>query len=238
MNQFVQNQIPRLGVLAQTGWLSRQPLDFQARVARLGRWRDARAGEILYLAGDEADWMVGLAEGAFEITFPLVGDEPVVIHRAEPGFWTGEACLLSGQARHISIAAATRARIFVLPAPDVRRLLEQEPHHWRSFFDLSLANSLTAITLLAEALSLSPRARVARILLRLAQPDGSVTCSKEDLGRLLGMTRSSARRALAGLIEMGAVQSGYCVLSIRDRTMLERLTGEAWPGGDPCQAGH
>jgi CRP/FNR family transcriptional regulator, cyclic AMP receptor protein len=60
-------------------------------MARLGRWREFKAGELLYLAGDEADCMVGLAEGILEITFPLVGDEPVVIHRAEPGFWTGEA---------------------------------------------------------------------------------------------------------------------------------------------------
>ncbi|MCZ0962361.1 Crp/Fnr family transcriptional regulator [Paracoccus benzoatiresistens] len=237
MNQFVQNQISRLGVLAQTGWLSRQPLDFQARISRLGHWREAKAGEILYLAGDDADWMVGLAEGAVEITFPLVGDEPVVIHRAEPGFWTGEASVLADQRRLISIAAATRARVFVLSAPGIRRMLEEEPRHWKPFFELSLTSSLTAVTLLAEALSLSPRARVARILLRLAQADGSVTCSKEDLGRLLGMTRSSARRALTSLTEMGAVQSGYGILSIRDRGKLERLTGEAWPGADACQLG-
>jgi CRP-like cAMP-binding protein len=227
LDQSLQNPAARLGVLARTGWLSRQPADFLAHVARVGRWREVKAGELVYLAGDDADWLFGLAEGILEVTFPLVGDEPVVIHRAEPGFWSGEMCVIPGQKRIISIAAATDVRVFILPGPGVRHMLEQEPRHWRSFFDLSLTNSGIAVTLLAEALALSPRARMARILLRLARPDGSVPGSQEDLARLLGMTRSSVRRALSSLIDAGAVQSGYGVLTLRDREMLARLTNEA-----------
>jgi CRP/FNR family transcriptional regulator, cyclic AMP receptor protein len=227
LDQLPEKSLVWLGALARTGWLSRQPVEFQAVIARLGRWRDVKAGEILYLAGDEADWMFGLEDGILEITFPLVSDEPVAIHRAEPGFWTGETCLLPGKTRLISVAAATNARVFVIFGPNVRRMLEEEPRHWRAFYDLSLTSSLTAITLLAEALSLSPRARVARILLRLARPNGSVHGSQEDLARLLGMTRSSIRRALSSLIDEGALESGYGVLSILDRGLLERLIGEA-----------
>jgi CRP-like cAMP-binding protein len=227
LDQFADDTVLRLGTLASTGWLSQQPRDFQARIARLGRWRGFKAGETLYLSGEEAEWMVGLAEGIFEITFPLLGDEPVVIHRAEPGFWTGEMSVLKGQKRLISIAAATDVRVFAIPGSSIQRMLAEEPQHWQSFFDLSLRSSGIAVTLLAEVLSLSPRARVARILLRLARQDGSVPGSQEDLGRLLGMTRSSVRRALASLIEEGAVKSGYGVLSIRDRDLLERLSGES-----------
>lgn len=227
LDQFPEKPVGRLGVLARTGWLSRQPLEFQALIARLGRWRDIKAGEILYLAGDKADWMVGLAEGILEVTFPLMSDEPVVVHRAEPGFWTGETSLVAGQTRLISVAAATDVRVFIIYGPNLRHVLQEEPRHWRSFYDLSLSSSLMAITLLAEALSLSPRARVARILLRLARLDGSVLGSQEDLARLLGMTRSSVRRALSSLIEVGAVEVGYGVLSIRSRELLEQLMGEA-----------
>jgi CRP-like cAMP-binding protein len=227
LEHFVENTAKRLGVLAKTGWLSRQSDDFQTLIARLGRWREFKAGETLYLAGEESGYLVGLAEGIFEITFPLVSDEPVVVHRAEPGFWTGEACVLPGQVRILSIAAATKVRVFVLPASSIQRMLSEDARHWAPFFELSLANSGTAVTLLAEALALSPRARVARILLRLAGPDGGVQGSQEDLGRLLGMTRSSVRRALTSLIEIGAVEGGYGRLSVRDRAALERLTHEA-----------
>ncbi len=227
MGHLQDNAARRLGVLSERGWLARQDPAFQALIARLGRWREFKAGETLYLAGEEADYLAGLAEGIFEITFPLVGDEPVVIHRAEPGFWTGEASLVPGQGRVISIAAATDVRVFVVPASSLHRMLAGEPRYWGPFYDLSLSSSRTAVTLLAEALALSPRARVARILLRLARPDGGVPGSQEDLGRLLGMTRSSVRRALASLIEIGAVESGYGKLSVRDRAALERLTHEA-----------
>jgi CRP-like cAMP-binding protein len=227
LEHFQENSGKRLGILAKTGWLSRQPGEFQTLMARLGRWREFKAGETLYLAGDPADYLVGLAEGIFEITFPLVSDEPVVVHRAEPGFWTGEACVTPGQVRILSIAAATQARVFVVPASSIHRMLAEDPRHWAPFFELGVTSSKTAVTLLAESLALSPRARVSRILLRLAQPDGAVPGSQEDLGRLLGMTRSSVRRALTSLIDLGAVESGYGRLSVRDRDALDRLTREA-----------
>jgi CRP/FNR family transcriptional regulator, cyclic AMP receptor protein len=227
LDQFTETTAKRLGILARAGWLARQPADFQDVVARLGRWKTFEAGETIFLAGDEPDGLFGLGEGILEMTFPLIGEEPVVVHRAEPGFWIGEAAILMDQKRFITVSAATRARVFVIPSSSVRRIVEEKPRHWRSFYDQCLTNQMTTLTLLAEALSLSPRARVARILLRLARSDGSVPGSQEDLGRLLGMTRSSVRRALSSLIEVGAVTSGYGVLSIRDRTMLERLVFEA-----------
>ena len=56
-----------------------------------------------------------------------------------------------------------------------------------------------ALTLLAESLSLTPRARLARLLLRLADAEGRVRGNQDEFARLLGMTRSSVRRALASL---------------------------------------
>lgn len=184
-------------------------------------------GEIIYLAGDDPDGLYGLGDGILEATYPLIGDEPIAVHRAEPGFWIGEAAILTQGKRSITLTAATAARVFVIPASSIRRIVEEEPRHWRSFYEQCYTNQMMTLTLLAEALSLTPRARVARVLLRLARPDGAVPGSQEDLGRLLGMTRSSVRRAITSLIEIGAVTSGYGVLSVRDRAALERLSREA-----------
>jgi CRP-like cAMP-binding protein len=227
VDQLSGSAATRLGVLAEIGWLSRQPKDFQSLIARLGRWRKLEARETVYLAGEEPEGLFGLAEGILEMTFPLISEEPVVVHRAEPGFWIGDTAILTDQKRLVTVSAATCARVFVIPASSIRRIVKEEPRHWRSFYDLCVTNQVTTLVLLAEAVSLSPRARIARILLRLALPDGSVPGSQEELGRLLGMTRSSVRRALSSLIEMGAVASGYGVLSIRDRTILEGLVREA-----------
>jgi CRP-like cAMP-binding protein len=227
VDQLSGSAATRLGVLAEIGWLSRQPKDFQSLIARLGRWRKLEARETVYLAGEEPEGLFGLAEGILEMTFPLISEEPVVVHRAEPGFWIGDTAILTDQKRLVTVSAATCARVFVIPASSIRRIVKEEPRHWRSFYDLCVTNQVTTLVLLAEAVSLSPRARIARILLRLALPDGSVPGSQEDLGRLLGMTRSSVRRALSSLIEIGAVASGYGAISIRDRTLLETLVREA-----------
>ena len=85
-----------LDPLDRVGWLSRQPADFRTWAAENGRWRSFAAGETIYIAGDRPDGMYGLGSGALEITFPLQGEELVTIHRAEPGFWIGEAAHMAG----------------------------------------------------------------------------------------------------------------------------------------------
>ena len=62
------------------------------------------------MAGDSADGLYGLASGGLEITFPLIADEPVVVYRAEPGFWIGDNAELADTPRLVSLKAATQAR--------------------------------------------------------------------------------------------------------------------------------
>ena len=107
------------------------------------------------------------------------------------------------------------------------RLVAERPEAWASFYALSHINATTAVTLLAEALSLSPRARLARMLLRLADADGRVVVRQEDLAHLIGMTRSSLQRALHALAEAGAIEAGYGYLAVRDRAALESVRDES-----------
>ena len=227
MDQLPAGVTDSLGPLARVGWLSRQPAEFQAAIARLGRWRDLKAGEIIYLAGDEPDGLYGLARGVLQMSLPLVGDEEVVIHRAEPGFWIGEAAILSGQARIVTLTSVTASRVLFLPANEMQRLIKADPRHWRAFYEQSVSNQVVAVTMLAEVLALTPRARVARLLLRLAGESNVVVGSQEDFGRLLGMTRSSIRRAIGSLVDNKIISSGYGRLVIEDRARLTGLTTEA-----------
>jgi CRP-like cAMP-binding protein len=220
---------PAVGLdpLDRVGWLASQPPEFVRWVAENGRWRRFAAGEAIYLAGDEPDGMYGLAAGALEINFPLRGEEPVTIHRAEPGFWIGEAAMMAGATRLVGLSAALDSRVFHIPTAPLRDLLQREPGYWRILYEQSFANLTIAVTLIAEGLALSPRARIARLLLRLADADGRVTANQEDLGRLIGMTRSSVGRSLASLVESGIVRTGYRCLEIVDPDRLTLLSSEA-----------
>ena len=216
-----------LGPLDRVGWLARQSEEFRKWMAENGRWRQFAMGEVIYLAGDEPDGMYGLASGALEITFPLHGEEPVTIYRAEPGFWIGEAALMAGATRLVSLSAALDSRVFHLPIGPLKALLQRDPGCWRILYEQSFDNLTVAMTVIAEALSLSPRARMAKLLLRLADADGRVHANQDEFCRLIGMTRSSVRRALTNLVEAGIVRTGYRWLEIVDADRLKALSREA-----------
>lgn len=216
-----------LGVLAERGWLAAQPSAFRDRIAAAGQWRALTGGQPLYFADDAPDAMYGLAEGALTLSLPLVGDEPVTIYRAERGFWIGESALLADGARTVSVHAASEARVFRVPSDAIRALLAREPNWWPCFYALSHRNATLAMTVLAEALALTPRARLARVLLRLAGDGSEVGATQAELAELIGMTRSSLQRALANLISAGAIRQEFARLVLVDAAMLAALSTEA-----------
>lgn len=207
--------------LLSTGWLADQPEPFRARLLAVARWKSLRRGEGLYEVGDEPNALFGVEEGFLDISLPIAPTEDVVIHRAPPGFWIGDSAILAGAARTLTLAAATPARVLMVPAAALRRQLDAHPQDWPSLAALSHRNATLAIQALAEALALPPRTRFARLLLRIADAEGTVRATQEDLGRLAGMSRAAFRRAFADLIGAGVVSLGYAGLTILDRAALE-----------------
>ncbi|ULB11518.1 Crp/Fnr family transcriptional regulator [Cereibacter azotoformans] len=213
--------------LASVGWLAEQPDAFQTRMARAGRWSTVPRGGLLYAVGDVPNAIFGLGEGLLEVSIPITGEEEVTIYRARPGFWIGDSALLAETTRSITVSAAVESRIFRVPIGAVRRNLAEHAEDWICFFRLNHANATLAVRILAEVLALTPRARFARMLLRLADPDGSVRATQEDLCRMAGMSRAAFRRAFKGLIDAGSVRTEYGVLWIVDRAALQHASEEA-----------
>jgi CRP-like cAMP-binding protein len=215
-----------LSPLDRRGWLSEQAADFRAAVMAAGRWRLYPAGRFLYQSGDASDGLYGLASGALELTFPLVADEPVTIHRAEIGFWIGDSAEFSETPRIVGVMAATESRVLHVPGAAMRRILERQPEHWRALYRLSALNVETAVRLLSEALALTVRARVARRLLVLADQRRDVPITQAELATLVGVTRATLQRCLASLAAEGAVKRRYGAVSVIDPTRLERFVDE------------
>lgn len=210
-----------LKTLATQGWLAAQPLPFQKRMAQLGRWVGVRRGNVVYAVGDAADAIYGLGEGLLDVALVVSEEREVVIHRATPGFWVGDSALLAGSTRTVTISAASDAQLFKLPGPAVLKSLERHPEDWISFYRLSHANVTTSLQALGEVISLPPRARFARALLRLTSASGTVHLTQEELGRMVGMSRAGFRRAFSALIERGIVEVQYGGIRICDRPALE-----------------
>lgn len=147
----------------------------------------------------------------------------MLVHRAQPGFWIGEAALLVDATFRIWVWSAAEGRLFCVPTDALRRNLADYPEDMACFFSLSMSHTMLAVGVLAEVLSLSTQARFARLLLRLAGPKGAIRATQEELGRMAGMSRAALRRSCAALIDSGAVQIQYGDLRVADYSMLRRL---------------
>lgn len=213
--------------LDRLGWLANQPAELRDWAAAIGIWRDYAPGQVVYMAGDPPDGVHGLARGALDISTPTAGgEEQVALSRAMPGFWIGDAALLTGTPRLVTVTALTEARLFYLPGPAVLALLRDRPEMWRAFYALNNINLATALELLGEARSCPPRIRIARHILRLADAgDGRVHASQSDIARFAGVTRATMQRNLADLVRAGLVETGYRELRVPDSGALARVAG-------------
>lgn len=218
--------IANIAPLDQVGWLAEQPKGFQDWAADVGRWRRYSIGQFVYHAGDVSDGLYGLAAGSLEITFPLMAEEPVSIHRAEIGFWIGDAAELAEIPRMVSLVAATESQLFHLPSRAIHQLLSGHPEHWHAFYRLSALNSRIAIMLLSEALSLTVRARVCRRLLQLAERSQEAPITQDDMAKLVGVTRGTLRRCLDDLASRGGIEMRYRKLRVLDPNVLAAFQDE------------
>lgn len=218
-----------LRLLAEIGWLALQPPAFQHRMIAIGRWTLVPRGKPLYVQGEDAEAIFGLGDGLLDISLPVDADMDVIVHRAPPGFWVGDGALLSGVPRFLTVTAASDCEVFRIPHAPLRRMLDDNPGDWRCFHHLATLNAVLATQALAEALVLPARPRFARVLLRMAQPDGTVAATQEELGSMAGMSRAAFRRAFGALIAAGVVETGRGTVRIHDRAALEREAGLSPP---------
>lgn len=215
-----------LAPLDQVGWLSDQPAEFKRWVSMVAQWQNYAAGQTIYFAGDPSNGLYGLATGAVELTFPLIAEEPTSFYRAEPGFWIGDSAELSDEPRLVTLSAASDCRLLHIPHAAIRADLERNPHHWQSYYRLSHINVKTAVTLLAESLALSVRARICRRLLKLTELSADVKLTHDQLAKFLGLARTTVSEELAKLSASGAVYTGYGRIEVLDRTVLLRYRDE------------
>lgn len=207
--------------LSKTGWLAEQPADFQERIVALGGWRTFRAGQSLYEVGDAPNGVFGLETGLADISIPISEDEMVTLHRAGPGLWTGDSALFSDRPRTISVTAHCDSLVFAIPAHALKRYIQERPEDLVYFYKLNHRNFELALRSLAEVLALPPRARFARLLLRLASGDGVIRATQTELGKLAGMSRATFRRAFSELLAASVVKTEYGKIRITDRAALE-----------------
>jgi len=207
--------------------------DTLARCAGLLRLRRYRKGEIVFHQGDAGDALFVIESGAVKIVLPSPGgEEEAIIATLRPGDFFGELALLDGAERSATAVAHETTTTFRLARLDFERLMEANPQLRVALLE-ALAAELRRLTRHVDELHfLNLPGRLARRIVgmaREADPDaaGEIRLpwgfSQSELAAMIGGTRPTVNRMLAGFADEGLLRIEHDILVVPDLARLDRV---------------
>lgn len=208
--------------------LDDRTLDLVAGSLRIRRYR---RGEVIFHQGDPGDSLYVIENGAVKIVLPSAEGEEAIIATLRRGDFFGELALLDGAPHSATAGALEPTTILVLGRARFHELVEGEPT-LRDALLAGLAHELRRLTRHVEELHfLDLAGRLAMHLAGLAreaQPDIPTDVrldwpyTQSDLAAMIGGTRQSVNRLLAGLVEQGLIRIDRDSIVIADVDRLAR----------------
>ncbi len=190
-----------------------------ATVARHGE------GDRIMAKGDPGNSMMAVLKGRVMISSPSADGRQVVLTVFHEGDVFGEIGMLDGKERTADVTAMADCELLVVPRRSVLSLLERRPELCLSLL-VVLCERLRRTNEQVEDLAfLDLEARIAKVLVRLAEENGDgttasrplgVKISQRALGELVGGSRESVNKHLQDWKRSGIIDLGKGAIMIRD----------------------
>ena len=195
--------------------------------------RRYRKGETIFHQGDAGDALFVIESGAVKIVLPSAGgEEEAIIATLGPGDFFGELALLDGADRSATAIAHGPTTAYRLGRADFERLMDTRPE-LRVALLAALVAELRRLTQHVDELHfLNLPGRLARRIVGLArEADGSAAgevrlpwpFSQSELAAMIGATRPTVNRLLAGFAAEGLLRVERDVLVVPDLERLDRV---------------
>ena len=182
------------------------------------------AGQFIYLQGTYPEYIYYLSSGtARSFISTQSGEERVLtIHR--PGDLMGEASFFDECPRVTSAMAVTPCVVYTVDREQLNGLFSRHPELAMPMLRY-LARTVRMLSGHVDSSALPARQRIARYLLSYpAERDGSpISCTHEEIGQAVGVTRVTVSRVLGELAREGLVELGYRSVALLDRDGLRKL---------------
>ncbi len=201
-----------------------------ASLVRLMRRRRFRRNEVIFHQGDAGDLLQIVATGAVKIVLPSAEGEEAIIATLRPGDFFGELALLDGAPRSATATAIEPTETLNLPRSTFMELHAADPTLQHALLT-ALAAELRRLTGHVEELHfLDLAGRLATRLARLARERGTGVegrveldwpYTQSDLASMIGGTRQSVNKLLAGMVHDGLLSIEHDTLVINDIERLE-----------------
>lgn len=185
-----------------------------------------RQGKIFYMPEDTSEVLFLLKEGRVQLYRISPDGKKLVIATVGPGSVFGEMALI-GQGMHNTFAEATEdCVLLVMSRGDVERLLVTKPKVALRIFEALGSRLRDTESRLEEIAFKGIPARLASLLLHLANDQGDETIvgmTHQDLGERIGTYRETTTQTLNTFKAGGLIDIGRKRIEILDRKGLERI---------------
>lgn len=217
-------------MLREAAWARDLSNEQRERVERETQDRSVTAGAVICERGSLATHWFGVVDGMVKVDILAADGRSTTLSGISPGGWLGEGSVLKGELRPYAVVALRDSRIALMPSPTFHYLMANSLPFCH-FMIHQLNARVGQFIALAESYRMHDiSAQVANCLAELFNPQlnphtqAALRISQEDIGRLAGVSRQIAHRALHELENAGLLRIHYGSVDILDIDGLRQFS--------------
>ncbi|MEO8242687.1 MAG: Crp/Fnr family transcriptional regulator [bacterium] len=213
------------------GWLDvldQVQADLVDLLKPVARTVSLRAGESLFLQGDDARELYSLLSGRLEVCVLSESGQNLALNVLGPGQVFGEIALFDRGRRTATVAALEASRLLCASAAALDQEMRRNPDLAAALLRLAVGRARWISEQMENLAFAALNVRLARRLLylqhRLGEADGSIAVSQTALGGHVSATREAVSKTMAHWKREGIVEIGRGWVMIRDPDRLRILS--------------
>ena len=181
-------------------------------------------GQLIYLQDTEAQVFYYIVSGTVRCFLSAPSGEERTLTLHHTGDLIGEAAFFDKQPRVSTAVAVTPCTLVAIDRPHLEEVFSKHPDLAVSMLEY-LARTVRLLSAHVDSAFLQADRRLARYLLTLPPDEnGVLSCTHEELGAAVGLSRVTVSRTLSKFAKDGLIHTGYRSLVILDRKALDLLS--------------
>ena len=188
----------------------------------------AKQGQSIFKPGQDCPGFLDLRKGAIRVMLTGASGREVVLYRVHPGEVCLQtfSCLVDGTTYGAEGIVEADVEAELIPAAQFRKRMEDDSVFRQKVLS-SVALRFSEYQQLVEDVALTGfDARLAKVLLRLADPDSTVHATHAALAAETASGRAYVTRRLAAMAQKGIVEQLSDGIAIRDKRALEQIAAD------------